>query len=164
MTRPTPRPAAISTTSDAAPPPVERANLRFGWWALLLYLTMGLVLEALHGFKVQEYLNVSNETRRLMWTLAHAHGTLFALINIVFAMALHAMPQWTGPTRAAASRCLLGSLILLPAGFFLGGIWITDRDPGLPIALVPIGALLMIVGVFLTAKAASNSATTHDRK
>ncbi len=153
MTRPTPKPIAASN-SDAAPPSVERANLRFGWWALLLYLTMGLVLEAMHGFKAQEYLNVSNETRRLMWTLAHAHGTLFAVINIVFALALRAMPWWTGATRVAASRCLLGSLVLLPAGFFLGGVWIMDRDPGLPIVLVPIGAVLMIVGVLLTALAA----------
>jgi hypothetical protein len=61
-------------------------HLRFGWWTLLVFLTMGLVLEILHGFKAEAYLKVSNETRRLMWTLAHAHGTLLGLVNIAFAM------------------------------------------------------------------------------
>jgi len=60
------------------PSPETRAlaerHLRFGWWALLGFLTVGLVLEAFHGFKVGLYLDVPNQTRRLMWTLGHAHG------------------------------------------------------------------------------------------
>lgn len=51
-----------------------RRHLRFGWWSLLFFLTFGLGLETLHGLKVGWYLDVENETRRLMWTLAHAHG------------------------------------------------------------------------------------------
>ncbi len=58
-------------------------NLRFGWWSLLVFLSLGAVLEALHGFKIGWYVDVGNETRRLMFTLAHAHGTLLALVNIV---------------------------------------------------------------------------------
>ena len=56
-------------------------NLRFGWWSLLVFLCVGAVLEALHGFKIGWYVDVGNETRRLMFTLAHAHGTLLALVN-----------------------------------------------------------------------------------
>ena len=59
-----------------------RRHLRFGWWSLLLFATLGLVLESLQGFKVRAYLDVSNETRRLMWTLAHAHGTLGGLLHL----------------------------------------------------------------------------------
>src|SRR5712692_3117025 len=60
-----------------------RRHNAFGWWLLFVSSTLGLLLELLHGFKVQAYLAVSNETRRLMWTLAHAHGVLIALVNLV---------------------------------------------------------------------------------
>src|SRR6266568_6766082 len=57
-------------------------NLRFGWWLLLIFLLFGGALETMHGFKIGWYLDVGNEVRRLMFTLAHAHGTLLALVNI----------------------------------------------------------------------------------
>ena len=41
---------------------------------MAVFGTLGLVLETLHGFKIGAYLDVSNETRRLMWRLAHVHG------------------------------------------------------------------------------------------
>ena len=58
-----------------------RRHLRFGWWSLLGFLCLGFMLELLHGFKAGFYLDVSNETRRLMWTLAHAHGALLGLAS-----------------------------------------------------------------------------------
>src|SRR5690242_10928866 len=81
---------------------VVRRHLRFGWFTLLFFLTLGLVLETLHGFKVQSYLNVVNETRRLMWTLAHAHGTLLALTNLGFAFSVGFTPSWTARSRTIA--------------------------------------------------------------
>jgi hypothetical protein len=39
----------------------------------------------------------------------------------------------------------------MPAGFFLGGLGIHGGDPGLGIALLPIGAAFLVVGVALTA-------------
>ena len=135
-------------------PELCRLHLRVGFWALLLFLSCGIALEALHGFKAGFYLDVSNETRRLVWTLAHAHGTLLAVLNLVFAAALPAMPGWNGPSRLAASRCLLGASILLPLGFFLGGVFVHEGDPGLGVLLVPPGALLLFVAVFLAARGA----------
>ena len=41
--------------------------------------------------------------------------------------------------------------MLLPTGFFLGGIFIYGGDPGLGVLLVPIGGLLLVVAVFLIA-------------
>ncbi len=41
-----------------------RLHLRFGWWSLLVFLLLGLVLETLHGFKIGWYLDVSNSIRR----------------------------------------------------------------------------------------------------
>jgi len=69
-------------------PDYARRHLRIGWWSLLCFATVGLVLEMLHGFKVRAYLDVSNETRRLMWTLAHAHGTLLSLVHVIFGLTL----------------------------------------------------------------------------
>jgi hypothetical protein len=127
--------------------------LRFGWWTLLIFLTAGLALEALHGFKVGAYLNVSNETRRLMWTLAHAHGALLALVNLGFAATARVLTAWPEPNKRLASAALLGATVLMPAGFFLGGLFIYAGDPGLGIVLVPVGGILLFAAVLLTAVA-----------
>ena len=111
-----------------------------------------MALEGLHGFKADLYLNVANDTRRLMWTLAHAHGTLFSILHVVFAATVSLMPAWNESSRSLASRCLLAGTLLVPAGFFLGGIFIYSGDPGLGVLLVPAGAVLLFVAVFLTAR------------
>jgi hypothetical protein len=145
---PTP-PATLPPTADT----LIGRHLRFGWWALLIFLTAGLALESLQGFKVQAYVKVSNETRRLMWTLAHAHGTLLGLVNLAFAATLRALPAWPDPNKRLASRALLAATVLMPAGFFLGGLFIYSGDPGLGILLVPAGGILLFAAVFLTARA-----------
>lgn len=137
-------------------------HLRFGWWSLLAFLTLGVALEALHGFKIGWYLDVSNETRRLMWTLAHAHGTLLALVHIAFGLTARATagPAWP----RYASPCLTGATILLPGGFFLGGVYVYDGDPGLGILLVPVGALLLFAAVGSTARAVGRPAAPDLRR
>jgi hypothetical protein len=141
---------------------IERRHLRFGWWALLVFLTLGLALETLHGFKVEAYLRVSNETRRLMWTLAHAHGTLLALVNIAFAVSLGFFPAWAERKRTFASVSLLAATVLMPAGFFLGGTFIYGGDPGLGILLVPVGGILLFAAVLLTGLATGGPAKRQE--
>ena len=133
------------------PAVLTKRHLKFGWWVLLIFVSLGLVLEALHGFKAGAYLDAKNESRRLMWTLAHAHGTLFAIINILFALTVRLLPEWAARERGIASTCLRGATLLMPAGFFLGGVHIYAGDPGVGIILVPVGALLLILAVFLVA-------------
>jgi hypothetical protein len=131
-------------------PALSRAR-SFGWWSLLLWLSLGLVLEAMHGFKVRWYLDVANDARRLMLTLAHAHGTMIALVNLAFAATVAARPEH----HAALSRagtCLRWAGILLPVGFFAGGVQILGADPGFGIVLVPIGAVFLIYGVAVAAR------------
>ena len=128
---------------------------RIGWWSLLAFLTLGLVLEGMHGLKVGLYLDVSNEVRRLMWTLAHAHGTLLSILHLVFAGYVAGHPGWTSRGRRLASRLLIAAGILLPAGFFLGGVVIYRGDPGPGIFLTPIGALCLLTAVFVTARSTS---------
>ena len=120
-------------------------NLRFGWWSLLVFLSLGGALETLHGFKIGWYVDVGNETRRLMFTLAHAHGTLLALINIAAGLTARKMDRFE--LRPSVSFALIWAAILLPAGFFLGGIVIYDGDPGLGVWLVPVGAILLFYSV-----------------
>lgn len=133
---------------------LRRRHLRFGWYSLLAFLTLGAVLEGLHGFKVGFYLDVAHETRRLMWRLAHAHGTLLALVNIAFALSLEALTDQE-PTRLRfASACLLIGALLVPIGFFAGGVFAQDGDPELFVLLVPVGALLLFLGVFQVARRA----------
>jgi len=133
-----------------------RRHLRVGWYALFVFLVMGAALELCHGFKIPAYIDVSNHTRRLMWTLAHAHGALLGLINIAFAFTLRGLAGWTAGRRELAGRCLLAATVLMPLGFFMGGLIIYDGDPGLGVLLVPLGALLLFVSVFMTARAAGS--------
>lgn len=146
----TPDPKSVPSDNSSV---LLHSHLRFGWWALLAYLTLGIVLEALHGFKVGWYLNVSSETRRLLFTLAHAHGTLLALVNMGFSFAIAQLPGWGGTNRQVASAALKAATVLLPGGFFLGGLVIHQGDPGLGILLVPLGALLLLLAVALCAAA-----------
>ena len=117
-----------------------------------MFAGLGLVLETLQGFKVPLYVDVSNDTRRLMWTLAHAHGIGLALIHLLFAVSLPALPPAPARDRVA-SRCLIGTSFLLPGGFFAGGLVYYSGDPGPGVLLVPVGAVLLLTAVFLMARA-----------
>jgi hypothetical protein len=148
----------------------SRRHLRFGWWSLLLFASLGLTLEALHGFKVRAYVDTSNETRRLMWTLAHAHGIGLALVHVAFGLMLRVAPESSPPNVQLISTSLVAASILLPGGFFLGGIAFYAGDPGVGIALVPAGAAALLYAVFSIARqisrgaAPSGSPTRPDRR
>ena len=125
-------------------------HLRIGFWALAVFVVLGAALEALHATKSGFYLDEANETRRLLWRLAHAHGTLLALVNIAYGLVVDRRPETAKPF---ASRCLLAALVLLPLGFFLGGIDAKGGDPGIGAALVPAGALALVGGLVTIARA-----------
>ncbi len=132
-----------------------RLHLRFGWWTLLGFLAFGAVLEAFHALKLPLYLDAENHSRRLMWTLAHAHGALLGLVHIALSSTLERVPAWPERARWLASRSLLSATVLIPGGFFLGGLDIHGGDPGLGVALLPPGAVLLFLSVFLVASAAT---------
>lgn len=130
-------------------------HLRIGWTALAIFISLGMALEALHAFKVGAYLDVDNSTRRFMWTLAHSHGTLLGLVNLAFAVTLPRIPMSAGRL-AWVSPMLTGATVLMPAGFFLGGMSFHGGDPGLGVLLVPIGGAMLVaalVAVVLTLRA-----------
>lgn len=126
---------------------LARLHIRFGWLSLALFALVGLALEGLHGFKAAWYLERANETRRLMFTLGHAHGALLSILNLVLGALLAAFPG--AVLGATPSRLLLAATILMPGGFLLGGAFPYSGDPGLGILLVPVGALCLIAAALL---------------
>ncbi len=128
---------------------LARRHHCIGWTCLLLFLSLGAFLEALHGFKVGFYLDPAQKLRRELWTLAHAHGTLLALIQIGFAAGLGQFGRWTPGRLKLASFFLLDATLLIPLGFFLGGLFPSEVDPWLGVLLVPPGALLLFIAVAL---------------
>ena len=127
---------------------ISRDALRWGWSLLAFFLLGGLLLESLHLIKAAWYLDV--HLRRELWVLAHAHGALMAMLNILFGLcAAQALPL-EKKRRLAGLLLRIGSL-LVPAGFFLGGIGNSESDPSLAILLTPIGALMVLHAVAVTA-------------
>jgi hypothetical protein len=128
---------------------VARRHHLLGWGALLLFLSMGALLEFLHGFKLGFYLDPGHRLRRELWTLAHAHGTLLALVQIGFAAGLTRFGRWTAGRLKLVSFFLLDAAVLIPLGFFLGGLWPSETDPWAGILLIPPGAMLLFIAVAL---------------
>jgi hypothetical protein len=142
--------------------PYARRHLRVGWLSLGVFAAFGLALETLHGFKLAAYVDVSHETRRLMWTLAHAHGVLLGIIHVVFALCLRLVPGLAAKHLRLVSLSLVGATLLLPGGFFLGGLVFYGGDPGLGILLVPVGAALLIFALGIVAGSTSNAWSTDE--
>ena len=123
--------------------PSLKKTLRTGWLLLAVALPFGVTLEALHGWKVQAYLG--SEMRREMWRLAHAHGTLLGILCLVYAVV--AENFLAEPVRRSGARLVSWGAVLMPLGFFLGGILNSEGDPSLGVLLVPVGALLLIIAL-----------------
>ena len=133
-----------------------RGHVRFGWLGLLFWAVVGITLEGLHAFKSSAYLGVGTEVRRLMWTLAHAHGIGFSLVHVAFAAtigllfasaAVSDVPKSDQPKLLLGSRLLGWASALIPGGFFLGGVVTYEGDPGVGVILVPIGAVLLVIAL-----------------
>lgn len=109
-----------------------------------LVLASGLVLESLVGLRTRGWMD--DALRRELVRLAHAHGGVLGLVNVAlgFAMGRLRTPEiWARRVRIAA----LGGAVLVVAGFFGGGVWHGQSDPGPLVLLVPAGALLVLASV-----------------
>lgn len=139
---------------DAGDALVQR-HMSLGWWSLAIFTLLGLALEAAHGVKLGWYLDLSNATRRLAFTLAHAHGTLLGLVNIAFAVSL-GTARMTPAAAARSSFALRLATVLMPIGFLLGGTGFYAGDPGFAIVLVPPAGALLVYALFIVARAFSS--------
>lgn len=121
--------------------PATRKSLIAGWVLLSIFLPLGLTLEALHALKVPVYLE--SPMRRELWTLAHAHGNLLGLLCLAFAaVGQRGIPD--ARARASVSLWLRIGAVLMPLGFFLGGVLNHEGDPSLGILLVPLGGVFLL--------------------
>lgn len=154
-------PVPVEPAMSAEASAYERRHRAAGWWGLLVFLALGVLLEALHAFKVAGYVGGAGQVRRWMWALAHTHGTLVALVHLAMAAELRAPGRFSTGLRSA-SVPLLGAGCLLPSGFFLGGAFVRGGDPGVGILLVPAGALLLVYAVLRIALARPGIATAGD--
>jgi hypothetical protein len=118
-----------------------------------VFLSLGLLLEYFHGFKTGWYLDVDNETRRLLLRLAHTHGAVFALVHLAFCEGLYRSTVPVAGWGRMASTCLIAATVCMPGGFLLGGLFLHGGDPGLGVVLVPVGGLFLLAGIFLIARA-----------
>ncbi len=124
-----------------------RNHLKWGWAALFFAIVGGIALESLHAFKAETFLGVDQETTRLMWRLAHAHGALLGVVNILYALTCHHQSLEFAQDKTV-STALIMATILLPGGFLLGGIMPMDGDPGIGIILIPLGGVALLFAVF----------------
>ncbi|HEX8088130.1 MAG TPA: hypothetical protein VF762_04715 [Blastocatellia bacterium] len=125
-----------------------------GWVSIAVWMSAGLLLEGLLGYKIPSYLN--DVQRRELFRLAHTHGTFLGLVLIAAALCMHR----GAPLPRAASLSLSIGSVLMPLGFLLAGIWHPEGDPGPAIWLVPPSALLIIFGAIAFALAHSKRAAS----
>ncbi len=138
-------------------------HAKIGWWGLFASVLVGLFLEALLAWKRPEILDAGQETRRLLFRLAHAHAGVLSLVHLAFAallgrsaLGVHEAEGASGDARdrrvGTASKLLVFGSALLPLGFLLGGAFMRGSDPGAGILFAPIGAVALAVAFFLAAR------------
>ncbi|MGA9771387.1 MAG: hypothetical protein WBV94_20305 [Blastocatellia bacterium] len=113
-----------------------------GWLSVAIWMSVGLLLEGLLGYKIPAYLN--DPQRRELFRLAHTHGTFLGLVLVAAALCAE---RYESQIPRIARMALKTGSILMPVGFLLAGIWHPEGDPGPAIWIVPPAALMLIFGV-----------------
>ena len=130
-----------AAAQEAARVSAENGRVRkHALYSLAGFIALGFALEFALGFRVRFVVDGSQETTRTFLRLAHAHGTLLAIVRLVS----------LGNQRP--NRLVTAAMYLVPAGFFLGALGAREGDPSPLIALVPVGAVLLLVGLVQTAR------------
>lgn len=135
-------------------PQHARRLTAIGFAALLVFALVGLALETLHAFKVPMYLNADQGTRRLLMRLGHAHGGVLSIVQIIYGLTVSRYPDISSPL---VTSSFLVALVLVPAGFLLGGIGASAADPGLLVLLVPPGGFALLLALAITARRLARS-------
>jgi hypothetical protein len=123
-------------------PQWARSMLVQGWASVAVWMSFGLLLEGLIGYKIPSYLG--DTQRRELFRLAHVHGTLLGVILIAVTLSCE---YATIRLHRAVRISIRAGAVLMPVGFMLAGVSHPEGDPGLAIWLVPPGAVLVVFGV-----------------
>ena len=127
-------------------PQWARSMLVQGWVSVAVWMSFGLLLEGLLGYKIPSYL--VDIQRRELFRLAHAHGTLLGLILIAITLSCE---YATVRLHRAARISVRAGALLMPVGFLLAGLSHPEGDPGIAIWIVPPSAVLVVFGIVSTA-------------
>ncbi|HEX5657948.1 MAG TPA: hypothetical protein VFX59_12170 [Polyangiales bacterium] len=117
---------------------------RYGLSLLFASACLGFTLEAAHALKLTAYLDVP--LRRELLTWAHAHGVGLALVLLAYGASGIAEVR-------NVKQLAIGSLGMV-IGFALASLDLHESDPGVAIALVPVGALLVLRALYVAARTA----------
>jgi hypothetical protein len=141
--------AKIEYVAQSEPPTESVANnddltglYAQAWIGLAFWMSFGLLIEGLIAFRIPAYLQ--DPVRRELFRLGHAHGTLLSILLLIVGLCAHS--ALISPPRIARLVFQAG-VILMPAGFILGGISHYESDPGPLVFLAPLGGVLVIFGV-----------------
>jgi len=136
------RTSSIASKGDPRNAALVSGLLRQAWIGLAFWMSFGLLLEGLIGYRIPDYL--SDPQRRELFRLAHAHGGVLSIILLASALGIgYGMTQ---PARMTLWALRVG-VVVMPVAFLVAGIWHYSNDPGLAIWLVPPAALLVIFGI-----------------
>jgi hypothetical protein len=89
---------------------------------------------------------MDNPLRRGLWTAGHAHAGVLVILALVGLLYLDAAELSEGMTTLVRT-CLVVPPILMPLGFFLSVTSPRAESPNKLIWLVPLGGLVLAVGV-----------------
>ena len=129
---------------------VGKWNIAVGLTVLASFMLYGFVLIYLRDFHPDKeaWIAASHIGEHFEAKLAHVHGNLFSIINIIFGYLLLTLP--IAPTYAKwVSRLALAGL-LMPIGIF------AELYLGLPFYLVLVGAISIISATILLAVGVMN--------
>ncbi len=117
-----------------------KRNIVAGLIVLAAFMFYGFVLIYLRDFAPDKEAWIASygAGKHFESRLAHAHGNLFALLNVVFGFLLLRLPLTGPPARWISWLLLLG--LLMPIGI------LTEVLFGAPPALVLVGGLSMLAG------------------
>lgn len=122
---------------------IGKWNIGVGLWVMALFMVYGFVLIYLRDFAPDKeaWIAAYNVSPHFEARLAHVHGNLFSLLNIVFGFLLVKLPVSGAQAKWVSVLALAG--LLMPIGI-LSEIYL-----GLPPLLVLIGGLSILAATIL---------------
>ncbi len=120
-----------------------KKNIAVGLILMSLFMAYGFILIYLRDFAPDKvaWIEGSNNGAHFEARLAHVHGNLFALLNIILGYLLLKLNISEKTKKIISVLLLIG--MLMPIGI------LAELLLGVPPALVLIGALAMVSGVFI---------------
>jgi len=120
-------------------------NIAAGLSVMAGFMAYGFVLIYLRDFAPgkEAWISASHTGQHFEARLAHVHGNLFSVLNILYGYLLLKLPIATGYAKWASRLAIAG--LLMPLGIF------AELYLGLPFYLVLVGAMSIVTATVLLA-------------